>query len=95
MISITLRSALHIAEILGGRELVIELTCATDIYGLLKYLAMHHGQEFKEQIFDGDGAVKEEITVLLNGCNILALDAYNQFLKDGDDVLILPVVGGG
>ena len=94
--NVTVRSAMYIAEALGGRRIEVELDGGADIAGLMLYLSETYGESFSSKIYFEDGSVKDGwFTVTLNGHNIFAYDGFGCSLKDGDDVLILPALSGG
>jgi len=96
MICVTVRSAMSIAQALGGRRIVVELDEKADISVLFAYLSETYGDAFRNHIYKKDGSVKNGFfSVLLNGRNIFALDSFGCALKEGDDVLILPAISGG
>jgi len=96
MISVTVRSAMQIAEALGGRSIEVALDESADISVLFAYLSATYGEAFRERVFKEDGSVKNGFfSVLLNGRNIFALSGFGCVLKEGDDVVILPAISGG
>jgi len=42
-----------------------------------------------------DGKLRSDIVIMINGRNIYFLDGLNTKLKNGDEVLIMPIVVGG
>ena len=98
MIAVTVRSAMSIAEALGGRSIKVELDADVnaDVSRLFVQLSQTYGDAFSDHVFRKDGAVKDGyFSVLLNGRNIFAYDGFGCTLKEGDDILILPAISGG
>ena len=96
MINVTVRSAMHIAEALGGRRIEVALGEKADLSVLFAYLSETYGDAFRERIYKKDGSIKNGFfSVLLNGRSIFALEGFNCALKEGDDVVILPAISGG
>ena len=97
MIRVTVRSAMQIADVLGGRKIEVALSDENpDISALFANLSLSYGEAFRERIFKEDGSVKNgHFSVMLNGRNIFAFDGFACGLKEGDDVVILPAIGGG
>ena len=96
MISVTVRSAMYLAEALGGRRIEVKLDKEADVSSLFNYLCETYGEKFREYIYKKDGSLKDGFfSVTLNGRNIFALDGFNCVLNEGDDVLILPAISGG
>ena len=96
MINVTVRSAMSIAEALGGRTIRVDVNDNADISALLDYLSEKYGETFRGCIFNKDNTVRHgHFSITLNGRNIFALDGFGCTLKEGDDVLILPAIAGG
>jgi len=96
MIRVIVRSAMYIADALGGRKIEVELDDNADISVLFANLSESYGEAFRERIYKKDGSVKKgHFSVMLNGRNIFALYGFDCKLREGDDVVILPAISGG
>ena len=96
MINVSVRSEMLIAKALGSRRLEIELPDDCDILGMLLSLSEKHGDEFRSLIFSDDGEYRSDHNIILhNGRSILAYDGVHNRLRDGDEVVIMPLVAGG
>ena len=96
MINITVRSAMSIAKALGGRSIKVEIDEKADVSVLFTCLSERYGETFRRYIYKEDGTFKNGFfSIMLNGRNIFALEGFKCLLKEGDDVLILPVISGG
>ena len=51
--------------------------------------------KLSKRLYNQDGSPNNMIRVFLNGRDILFLDKKVTSLRDGDIVLLLPVLGGG
>ncbi len=71
----------------------IDLSNASNIRALL--LAMCNSRERRDRIFDGYGNVRQNISVFINGRNILFLKGLETELNAGDSVAIFPPMAGG
>jgi MoaD family protein len=76
------------------KERQIELPQAPSVKALLHLLADRYGDAFRAKILEGDD-VSGELIVLVNGRHIAHTGGGDTPLKEGDDVSIFPVVGGG
>ncbi len=75
-------------------ELVLEE--GTLLSNLLDKLAATFGKPFNPEVYDpAKKEVKPTFMVLLNGIVIGQLDGVNTRLKDGDNVVLMPLVTGG
>ena len=77
-----------------GNELVIELKPDSKIGDMLSTLRERTEAVQKEALTRFD-RTEPELTILLNGQNIQAMDGLETPLKDGDLILLLPAVHGG
>jgi len=93
--TVQVRSVLNIAKILSGRKISVELPEQSTLYGLLRELTVLCGQEFFDAVCDDTGYSDRKASVLVNGRNAAVIGGVGLVLKDGDDVLIMPVISGG
>lgn len=92
---VTVRFFTTLREITGKREDQIELPRPTSVNSLLKQLGKKYGKEYDDYVFDELGDVRGHLQVLVNGQSVTTLRGLRTTLKDGDQVAILPPVGGG
>ncbi len=94
-LNVTVRFFTTLREITGKKEDQIQLTRPTTVGALLKQLGKKYGKEYDDYVFDELGDVRGHLQVLVNGQSVTALRGLRTMLKDGDQVAILPPVGGG
>ena len=82
-------------EITGKKTDKIQLENAITIEELLTLLSYKYGKNFREYIYDKKGKVQGFLSFLVNGKNINILEGFDTKLKQGDNIAILPPVGGG
>ena len=92
---ITVRSVHGIAKILSGRKVFIDLPEPSTLLDLLRKLTDTYGQDFYDAVCDETGYPESKVAILVNGASAAAIGGVGISLKDGDDVLILPVISGG
>ena len=79
-------------EIVGERELSVDVPNNTTVGALLDHLASRYGQKFKSELFQPDSKnIRPYIKILHNGHGA----KLNSKLREGDVVAIFPPVGGG
>jgi len=61
----------------------------------LRAVSEKHGRLFEQYVFDEKGNVRSHLLFLVNGRSIALLKGLNTKLRDGDEIAILPPVGGG
>jgi molybdopterin synthase sulfur carrier subunit len=82
-------------EIVGKKEEQIEFSNPVTIQALLKRLSKTYGKEFQDYIYDELGNVRGYLQFLVNGMSITTLQGFKTKLEEGDQLAILPPVGGG
>jgi len=82
-------------EIVGKKEEQIELSRSVTVEALLKQLSKKYGKEFEDYVYDELGNIRGHLQFLVNGKSITALQGFKTKLKEGDQIAILPPVGGG
>ena len=82
-------------EIVGRKEELIALSDSITLEALLKQLAKTHGDDFEDYVYDGQGKVRGYLQLLINGRNLSTNQRKKTTLREGDEVAILPPVGGG
>jgi molybdopterin converting factor small subunit len=61
----------------------------------LDVLVIKYGDQFVKELFK-DGKLKEELSLLINGRNILSMPMkFQTVLKDEDEIMITTIVTGG
>jgi len=87
---------LHLVEVLGGRETELEVPEGTTVAGLMKLLAGRIDPAVAGHVFaDAEGSLQPSITIMLNGRLVAFAGGMQAALSEGDEVLVLPAVGGG
>jgi len=94
-LKVTVRFFTTLREITGKKEEQIELSRPTTVGSLLKQLSKKYGKDYDDYVFDELGDVRGHLQILVNGQSITALRGLKTQLKDGDQVAVLPPVGGG
>ena len=95
MMEICVRSALSISKILPGRVISLTLPGGSTLHDLLRELTRVYGQAFYDAVCDETGYPDNKVAILVNGSSAAATGGVGIKLKDGDDVLIMPVIAGG
>jgi molybdopterin synthase sulfur carrier subunit len=94
-VNITVKFFTTLREIVGKREEKIELTRPITVKALLKQLSKTYGDEFIDYVFDELGNVRGHLQFLINGKSITTMQGFKTKLNNGDQIAILPPVGGG
>ncbi len=74
----------------------MEFPEGTTVSGLLDYMRDRLGERLSPHLFDPEnGLPLPYVRIMVNGQTIQFLDGLGTVLKEGDEVLLLPLVGGG
>lgn len=65
------------------------------VYGLMAELAGVYGEEFRDQLFDGAGKLRDDVTVAVNSAIIDREKIRDISLNPGDIVSFFPIFPGG
>ena len=96
MIQVNVRTILEFTKIFGQERFVVSLSEGSTVGNLLEELTNTWGGELASRLFEPDRSkLLPHIGLMVNGRSISLLDNMETVLHDGDQVLILPPVGGG
>jgi molybdopterin synthase sulfur carrier subunit len=79
--------------IFQDKERRLELSKAANVHGLLDDLC--NAPEHRRELFNAQGQLQADLTILKNGRNIAFLNGLDTELGDGDTVAIFFPVRGG
>ena len=92
---IEVRSILKLKEALGGDH-SIEVPEGTTVEGLLVSLLEARGEALSSHLFDPNtNLLFPYVRIMVNGQTIRFLNGLETKLREGDEVLLLPLVAGG
>ena len=83
-------------ELVGKGEETLEFDLGiVTVKDVLEDLAKRYGEEFKDYLYNEEREVREHLQLLVNGKNVSLLEELKTQLKEGDQVAVVPPVGGG
>jgi molybdopterin synthase sulfur carrier subunit len=87
----------HIKNMTGDkRQEEIEMRNDSSIADLLALLSRKYGEPFKKAVYESGGIdVKSNFMATVNGYLLNQLKGVETKLKNGDHVILMPVVSGG
>jgi len=87
----------HIKNILESRrEEEIDIEDDSSISDLLIVLSEKHGESFKKAVYEAGGKdIKSNFIATVNGYLLNQLNGVETKLKNGDHVVLMPIVSGG
>jgi len=94
-VKVVVRFFTTLREITGKKEEQMEFSQSASVNTVLRKLSESYGADFNDYVFDELGDVRGHLEILINGRSVSTLSGLNTKLKDGDQVAILPPVGGG
>jgi molybdopterin converting factor small subunit len=83
-----------VTRIVGGKSISLNFSGQT-IEDLLSEITNRYGLEMRRFLFDESGNLDRIFKILLNKKEWISRDQMNKILKDGDQVTIMMLVGGG
>lgn len=94
--NVRVRTILHLVDVLGGRELEVELPSGSTVGDLFGLLALRTTPTGGHSLFEaGTANPVRHVRVLVNGRQLAFLSGTDTILSEGDDVLFLPPAAGG
>ena len=94
-LKVTVKFFTTLREITGKKEEQVEFSKAATVASLLKQLSKKYGKEFSDYVYDELGDVRGHLQILINGRSITTMQGFKTKLNNGDQIAILPPVGGG
>lgn len=96
MLKVSIRGASFVQEIMGAREIEMELKEGGTLESLFAELDIKFDGRLSKRLYNEDGSLSNQVRIFLNGRDIRFLDKKETIiLNDGDIVLLLPVLAGG
>jgi MoaD family protein len=94
-LKVSVRLFTTLRELAGmGKETLEFDARSVTLEDVLAKLTARQGREFREYLYDDNKALREHLQLLINGKST-ALEKPPILVKDGDEVAIVPPVGGG
>lgn len=82
-------------ELAGTRREELEFSTVVNVRDVLDALVSKYGMEFGDYLYDEDKRIRNHLQLLINGKSSDLLEELKTILKDGDQLAIIPPVGGG
>lgn len=92
--NIRVRYLATLFDLMGTMRDVVEVPEGATVRDLIRAIDRKHNGRLSREILDGD-KLKDEYNILVNGRAIDYLAGLDTRLKDNDEVVFMPPVGGG
>lgn len=81
-------------EAIGRKELQVEFVGET-VNDLIEHLIARYGRKARQALCDKEGQLDQIVQILLNGEKWVPHDQLDTVLHDGDEVMLMIMLGGG
>jgi molybdopterin synthase sulfur carrier subunit len=96
LIQVKVHTILNLKKILGRGDIDLTMKKGSTVKDVLITMVETHGEPLSAQLFGTGGDLFPYIRLMVNGRDIAFLEnKMETALQDGDEILILPPVGGG
>ncbi len=93
---ITIHTILGLMQVIGQKQTEIELPQGATMEDLITHMKEKWGEKLSPHLIDPrNGAIVPHMRVMVNGQTIHFLKGMETLLKEGDEVLFLPMISGG
>ncbi len=95
-IQVTIRLFTTLRELAGKREETLDVKDqSATVKVALEKLIERYGREFREYLYGEGDEIQSYLQLLVNGKSINLMEQMDTLLKEGDQLAIIPPVGGG
>ena len=96
MIQVKVHTILTLKKILGRGDIDLTMEKGSTVKDVLVTMVETYGEPLTAQLFDSGGELFPYIRLMVNGRDIAFFEnKMETALKNGDEILIFPPVGGG
>lgn len=94
-VRVNIRGVMVFEKLMGSRESFMCLKKGSCLEDLLQILDEQTQGGFSNELVAEDGSFVPGVRLFLNGKDVRFLKEEEQLLKDGDNILFLPLLAGG
>ena len=94
-INIKIKFFTTLREIVGKEDEQMRISEPITLETVLKQLSRKYGTDFDDYVYDESGKAHGHLQFLINGKSALIGQGMKTKLQEGDEIVILPPVGGG
>jgi len=96
VIGVKIHTTAVLKKIVGQRELEVSLPQGSTLEALLSWMVDTWGEKIAFYLFHpGSSSPLPHVRLMINGQDIGFLDGMETLLQDGDEVIMIALVGGG
>lgn len=93
MAVVEVRGLAHVRDLFGAKQFKYTFEGNLTVFELLQKLDDQYG--LGKLIYNEDKSITDNIRIILRGRDIRFLETELLYLKDGDIVLVMPILAGG
>ncbi len=96
MIQVKVHTILNLKKILGRGDIDLTVNDGSTVKDVIMTMVETYGKPLASELFDSENSLFPYIRLMVNGRDIAFLEKKMETaLQEGDEILILPPVGGG
>ena len=92
---VTIKYFTTLREITQRRGEEVELNSSIKVEDFIQLLSKKYGTGFRKYVYDEMDKVKSHFKIVINGSITGLSQSLKKTLEDGDEVSVIPPVGGG
>lgn len=95
MITVKISFLSLLKDMIGAKELNMDLENESTIKDLLSKLFEKYGEDVKKLLIKKTGDLNDQVVIMINEKNIRSLDKFDTKIHNNDEIIFLPAIAGG
>ncbi len=95
MITVKISFLSLLKDMIGAKELNMDLEDESTIKDLFSKLFEKYGEDIKKLLIKKTGDLNDQVVIMVNEKNIRSLDKFDTKIHNNDEIIFLPAIAGG
>ncbi len=95
MITVKISFLSLLKDMIGTKELNMDLDDESTIKDLFSKLFEKYGEDIKKLLIKKTGDLNDQVVIMVNEKNIRSLDKFDTKIHNNDEIIFLPAIAGG